>query len=194
MQTHLFPAEPYIGHYPGIGRLSLRPVDGAGDVHCLHGWLNAEHARFWGMNGYSFAHVADYLRQLDRNPHAAGFCGSLDGEALFWVETYAPRHDPVGEHYPVAPGDRGMHFLVAPPTRHVRGLTRAVMHCIQSWMFRDPVVKRIVVEPDIRNLKIHPINLGAGFVYERQIELANKRAWLGFCQRDAVTPVEKVLA
>lgn len=180
--------------YPGIGQLSLRPADPVQDLATVHAWLNDPHAHFWGMNGWSLSRVEDYLCQLQRNPHADAYLGSRDGAPLFWVECYDPRYDPVGAQYPVRPGDRGMHFLVAPPRARVHGLTRAVMHCIQRWLFADPTVQRIVIEPDINNQKIHPINLGAGFVYARQIELPTKRAWLGFCPRDAHAAVEDAFA
>jgi RimJ/RimL family protein N-acetyltransferase len=194
MPTLCLPADLHAGRYPGIGRLSVRPAAPEHDLPTLHAWFNHPHARFWGMNGHGAPRIADYLHQLLRNPHADGFIGCRDGEALFWVETYDPRHDPVGAHYPVAPGDCGMHFLVAPPVRPVHGLTRAVMRCIQDWLFSDPAVRRIVVEPDIENHKIHPINLDAGFVYQGQIELPTKRAWLGLCPRSAHPIPESIRA
>lgn len=194
MPVNSLPADCHAGHYPGIGRLSLRPVAPAHDLAPLHAWLSHPHARYWGMTGASRTQVDDYLHTLARNPHAAGHMGCRNGIPLFWVETYDPLHDPVGAHYPVMPGDRGMHFLVAPPTRRVHGLTRAVMHCIQGWLFSDAHVARIVVEPDINNQNIHPINLGAGFAYQCQIELPTKRAWLGFCPRGAYQRQEDACA
>lgn len=51
-------------------------------------------------------------------------------------------------------------------------------------MFSDARVSRIVVEPDVRNEKIHILNKRAGFEYQQIIDLPNKTAYLGFCTRE----------
>ena len=50
-----------------------------------------------------------------------------------------------------------------------------------EFFFSDSNVERVVVEPDVRNDKIHVLNKKAGFVYHKEIQLADKKAGLAFC-------------
>ncbi|WP_215781753.1 GNAT family N-acetyltransferase [Paludibacterium sp. B53371] len=182
--TLLFPEALFCHEIPALGHFSLRAIDLAQDLERLHGWLSSPHAAFWGMQHDSLTQVQDYFLRQAASPHHSVLLGEYQGSPAFLLETYDPRHDPVGHHYQVMPGDRGMHFLCAPPgPARLHGFTRGVMRTIQAWLFSDPAVQRIVVEPAIANTRIHPINLGAGFVYQRQIDLPGKRAWLAFCHR-----------
>lgn len=169
---------------PGVGEFSLRPLAVPDDMPLLHRWVTQDYARYWGMQQATLAEVSDTYHALQQGVHTACYLGLYHGEAAFLLERYHPAHDVLGEHYPVAAGDIGMHFLVAPPTRHVPGFTRAVMRVILDFLFRDPATRRVVVEPDVRNAKIHAINRHAGFVYQREIALPHKRAHLAFCTRE----------
>lgn len=53
-----------------------------------------------------------------------------------------------------------------------------------DYMFSRPEVRRVVVEPDVRNEKIHVLNKRAGFRYQHTIDMGHKTAWLAFCQRE----------
>ncbi|MBN1085541.1 GNAT family N-acetyltransferase [Erwinia aphidicola] len=55
---------------------------------------------------------------------------------------------------------------------------------VMDFMFSRPEVQRVVVEPDVNNARIHPLNKRAGFQYQHQIDMGHKTAWLAFCQRE----------
>ncbi len=109
--------------------------------------------------------------------------GFHEGCPAFVLETYHAAGDRIAAYYDVQPGDHGMHILVAPPRRRIPGFTRHIFTVILDFLFSDPAVARIVVEPDADNEAIHRLNRDAGFVYERRIELPEKTAWLAFCTR-----------
>ncbi|WP_174874170.1 GNAT family N-acetyltransferase [Vogesella oryzae] len=171
-------------HVPAVGDFSLRPLAVPGDMPLLHGWVTQEHARYWGMLDATLQQVTDAYRALQQGAHTACYLGLFRGEPAFLLECYDPAHDVLGEYYPVQAGDIGMHFLVAPPTRPIPGFTRAVMRVILAFLFRDPATLRVVVEPDVRNDKIHVINRHAGFVYQQELALPHKRAHLACCTRE----------
>jgi hypothetical protein len=52
-------------------------------------------------------------------------------------------------------------------------------HC-----FAGSRVRRVVVEPDVRNERIAALNAAAGFVVARTIALPTKDAALSFCTRE----------
>lgn len=168
---------------PGIGELAVRRCRPTDDAGVVHAWLSSDHAAFWGMQSLSQPEVADYLRAIaDAHTHDA-FIGLHDGVRAFLIETYNPAAEAVGGLYTVEAGDRGMHILIAPPTQPLRSFTWAVFALTMDVLFADVRVERVVVEPDIANRGIHALNRRAGFVYERQIDLPGKTAWLASCTR-----------
>ncbi|WP_286009772.1 GNAT family N-acetyltransferase [Salinicola avicenniae] len=174
--------------WAGIGTLTLRPLDPARDIDTVYDWVSRDYARFWGMTRDSREQVAGFYREMQESMNAQAYLGLHDGQPAFLVELYEPSSDPVGEHYPVEPGDRGMHFLVAPvgttSPKPIHGFSQAVIDTIVAFLFSDSATRRIVVEPDVTNVGIHPLNRRAGFVYDREIRLAEKTAHLAFCTRD----------
>ena len=66
------------------------------------------------------------------------------------------------------------------------GFTRAVFRAVMEHCFADPAVRRVVVEPDVRNERIRALNKAAGFARSRaRCSCRTKEAALSFCTRDA---------
>lgn len=175
-----------------VGRLALRQLSLAHDIPTVHDWVSRPYARYWGMTDDSPEQVVANYREIIQPPRSNAYLGLREGEPAFLMEWYLPAFDRIGEYYPVQPGDHGMHILVAPPRRRIRGFTWAVFRTVMAFMFEDPEVRRVVVEPDVRNDRIHALNRRAGFVYAHTVELPEKTAWLAFCTRaDFAAAVEK---
>ncbi|WP_348767694.1 GNAT family N-acetyltransferase [uncultured Salinisphaera sp.] len=168
---------------PGIGELAITPFDIERHVPTAHAWLRSDHARFWGMQSLDAQQVRDYFTELAASPDFDAFIGLHDDRPMFLMERYAPAAEAIGEHYEVEPGDVGMHVLVARAEQRIPGFTWAVFVQIMDFLFSDARVERVVVEPDVTNEAIHPINRRAGFVYHRQVELPGKTAWFASCTR-----------
>ncbi|KQS68480.1 GNAT family N-acetyltransferase [Modestobacter sp. Leaf380] len=162
----------------------LTPVDPAADGPLLHSWVTAPRARFWQMQGASQADVVAAYAEIDASPHHDAFLGRVEGEPVFLTERYDPAADPVSQVFEVEPGDIGMHLLVGPTTVPVPGFTLAVMRTVLAWLFDDPVVHRVVVEPDAANTAVHRLNALAGFVVVGEVELPTKRALVSTCTRE----------
>lgn len=167
--------------HPTLGEFVLRPLDLATDLWHIHDWVNQEYARYWMMQHTTPAQVAASYRDILEQGEV--FVGLHDGEPQFLMESYDAAESPLSQHYPAEAGDRGMHVLVAPPMAPRSGFTWAVFCTVMDFLFSDPSIRRIVVEPDVRNDKIHAINRRAGFRYDRVLELPHKRAHLAFCTR-----------
>ena len=166
-----------------LGEFALRPLSPAADASLLHGWTRQPHARFWGMNALSVEQVRDFYEELNRTPGSAGYLGTFGGEPCFLLERYNPAADPVGDCYAVRPGDVGMHLLIAPAERPLSGFSLAVMRTVMAYLFSLSGVRRVVVEPDVRNHKIHALNRRVGFVHQGQIQIGSKQAYLALCSR-----------
>ncbi|GAA3052289.1 hypothetical protein GCM10020000_37190 [Streptomyces olivoverticillatus] len=55
---------------------------------------------------------------------------------------------------------------------------------VMAWLFDDPAVRRVVVEPDVRNTAVHALNAAVGFEPVTTIEKPEKDALLSVCTRD----------
>ncbi|MGW7684495.1 GNAT family N-acetyltransferase [Kribbella sp. NPDC054772] len=182
--TRALPEPAYRRFVPGVGTLSLRPFDLVDDVVTLHDWVTQPYAQYWGLLTASVADVhAEYLR-IEQSPHHHAYLGEHDGRPAFLMERYEPAYDAIGQVYDVAPGDIGMHVLVGPPVIPIAGFTGGVFETIMDSLFSDPLVDRVVVEPDVRNGKIQALNERMGFRKHSVVQLPDKQAWLSFCTRD----------
>ncbi|MEV5692777.1 GNAT family N-acetyltransferase [Micromonospora globbae] len=166
-----------------LGELTLVTVAPDRHAELLHGWVTRPRNSFWGMGGHTVEQVREIYAFLDGLPTHHAYLVMIDGEPVGLFQTYQPDADPVGERYPVQPGDVGMHLLLNPPRRYARGLTSAVGPALARFLFRDPAAQRIVVEPDVRNEVALRRLEAEGFVFGPEIDLPDKRAQLAFLTR-----------
>ncbi|WP_353942725.1 GNAT family N-acetyltransferase [Streptomyces sp. HUAS MG91] len=166
------------------GTLTLRPVDPQNDAELLHRWVTDPKAAFWLMQDAKLQDVEREYMSIAAAEHHDAFLGLHDGEPAFLMERYDPRHVELVGLYEPEPGDIGMHFLTAPSEIRISGFTRAVITAVMEFLFADPAVERVVVEPDVRNTAVHALNEAVGFVPEREIDKPEKKALLSFCTRE----------
>ena len=168
----------------GLGRVSLVVLDPSRDIPLVHGWVTQPRAVFWGMVNHTIDQVREIYEFIDRLPTHHAYLIGLNDTPVGLFQTYQPEADPVGERYPVQPGDVGVHLFLAPSLRPVRGFTWAVGKVLGSFVFRDPAARRIVVEPDVRNDRAVRRLQALGFTLGDQIQLPDKRAQLAFFTRE----------
>jgi RimJ/RimL family protein N-acetyltransferase len=166
---------------------TIRPLDPRGDARLLHGWVTHPKATFWMMRDAGPQDVERAYLDIAADEHHHAFLGLHDGEPAFLMERYDPAHRELVGLYEPEPGDVGMHFLVAPTDTPVHGFTRAVITAVMRHLFEDPAVRRVVVEPDVRNTAVHTLNEAVGFVPAREIRKPEKQALLSFCTRERFT-------
>ncbi len=177
--------DPGKDNTPGkIGTLTVRPLDPASDAELVHGWVTHPKAAFWLMGGAQLQDVEREYRDIAAHPHHDAFIGLHDGEPAFLIERYDPTEVELKGLYEAEPGDIGMHFLVAPTDTPVHGFTRAVITTVMVFLFADPSVRRVVVEPDVTNSAVQALNKAVGFEVLREIAKPEKDALLSACTRE----------
>ncbi|RKN47755.1 GNAT family N-acetyltransferase [Micromonospora endolithica] len=169
---------------PDLGDLALVVVQPDRHAELLHGWVSQPRNAFWGMASHTLDEVREIYAFVDGLPTHHAYLITLDAEPVGLFQTYQPEADPVGERYPVRPGDIGMHLLLHPPRRLARGLTTAIGPALARFLFRDPAARRIVVEPDVRNEFALRRLRNEGFTFSDEIDMPDKRAQLAFLTRD----------
>ncbi len=174
---------------PGVGVFALRTLRIPADMPQVHDWVSRDYATYWGLQGRTVAEVEAAYREIVRPAHVQAFLGLHDSRPAFLVECYRPAEDTLAQFYAATPRDRGMHVLVGPAERRIRQFTWHAFTTVLEYLFSDAEVDRIVVEPDVRNVKIQALNARAGFVPQKTLELRGtttapgKTALLSFCSR-----------
>ncbi|MDG4797786.1 GNAT family N-acetyltransferase [Micromonospora sp. WMMD1082] len=176
----------YERHVPRFGVVTFRPVDPDADADVIHSWVSQERARFWGMRDADRDRVAEIYRYVDSLPTHHAYLTLREGEPVALFQTYEPEHDPVGECYPVRPGDHGGHLLIGTPVRPEPGFTGTLLGEFIAFVFTDRRRLRLVMEPDARNDRAIVRLRRAGFVDGPLIDLPDKRARLMFLDRAAL--------
>ncbi|MDO4918463.1 GNAT family N-acetyltransferase [Kocuria sp.] len=164
---------------------TLRPVDPEGDLALLHGWLSAPRAHAWELVGAAPEEVLAEYRRMAGTDGEDAWIVSENGTPLALLETYDPARSPLAAVWPVRDGDAGLHLFVAPADSPVPGTTRAVMAAALRFLWSDPAVQRVLVEPDVRNERIRAINRWAGFREVGECTLPEKTACVSVVERPA---------
>ena len=172
----------YTYSIPELGLIEFRPLQLETDAIIIHDWVNREYAQFWGLMGKNLEEVTEEYKQIIQ--HSDVFIGLVNGIISFMLERYNPKNDPIGQYYPVKEYDCGIHVIVAPAEKPTRRFTWHIFSSIMKFIFNDLSVKRILVEPDIRNQKMFDICHKVGFVDDKVITLPHKTAKLSFCTRE----------
>ncbi|NYV74593.1 acetyltransferase [Streptomyces sp. UH6] len=179
------PAPAYVSRVPGFGTVVFRVLDPEHDAATVHRWVDDERARFWGMVGHTVERVRDIYAFVDSLETHHAYLIEHDGHPAGLLQTYDPEHDPLGEYYPVRPGDFGIHFLFAPPVTAPRsGYGGALFGAVLDFVWSDPAHLRVVAEPDVRNDRSRRRLRLAGFTEGAEVALDHKRACLYFLERD----------
>lgn len=158
----------------------LRPLRLDEDIPIIQPWYQMDYAHFWNMQGMSVEATAEFYRDAATNGLQAHL-GFHENNPAFVLECYNPHRDPLGDCYPVQPGDLGMHFFVGPAEREIRHYTRDVLRTVMAFLFDTLGAQRVVVEPDVRNERVHRLNRLVGFVDAGTVTLPGKTALLAFC-------------
>ncbi|MDT3397719.1 GNAT family N-acetyltransferase [Streptomyces sp. B1866] len=167
-----------------LGEFAVRRLDPAADAALVHGWVTHPKAAFWLMQDCDVAAVGHAYREIDAHPHHEAFIGLYEGRPAFLVERYDPARVELAGLYPAREGDIGMHFLCAPADTPLHGFTRAVITTVMELLFADRAVRRVVVEPDVRNTAVHALNAAVGFEVAGAVAKPEKDALLSTCTRE----------
>ncbi|WP_309235251.1 GNAT family N-acetyltransferase [Streptomyces sp. TRM64462] len=171
-----------------VGTFALRAVDPDGDAKLVHGWMNdPEVAEYWEL-AQPVERIAAYLREQIASAHSTPYVGCVDGTPMSYWELYRADLDPLRHHYPALPRDAGVHLLLGPSAYRGRGLGARLLRAVSDWQMRaDPYARRVVAEPDVRNVRSVRAFERAGFRLVRQLDLPVKQAALMVRVRDTTT-------
>ncbi|SDW28033.1 Protein N-acetyltransferase, RimJ/RimL family [Marininema mesophilum] len=177
--------EEFSTFHSGIQKtISFRPVEFERDIDRLYQWHKQAHVvPFWNLDiprDQYEKHLTAFLADEHQDLHI----GSLDGTPMSYWETYWVKDDILGKVIDFHPEDQGIHLLIGPPSFLGRGYAQPLLSTLTGRLFQHQATQRVVAEPEIRNEKMIYIFEKCGFRFQKEIELAGKRAALMVCHRD----------
>ncbi|MFK0293982.1 GNAT family N-acetyltransferase [Streptomyces sp. NPDC090442] len=162
------------------GPFALVPVDLGRDLDRIVSWMNEPVVNaFWELAGPPETTAAHLRAQLAGDGRSVPCLGVLAGVPMSYWEIYRADLDRVARYYPARPHDTGIHLLLGAGRDRGRGLGTALLRATADLVLdRRPRCGRVIAEPDLRNTPSVAAFLGAGFRYEEEIQLPEKRAAL----------------
>ncbi|MBR7834773.1 acetyltransferase [Actinospica durhamensis] len=159
------------------GRFTLSPVKPERDLPVIHRWMNdPEVARYWELAG-PFERTAEHVRRQIELSYCEPMLARLSGRPIGYWELYRAAEDPLGDYYDAEPDDLGVHLLIGEGDCRGLGLGSLMLRVLADTVqARSP--RRIVAEPDERNLASIRAFTAAGFNASGTLELPEKRATL----------------
>jgi len=168
---------------------TLTPVDAARDASLVHGWVTRPRAEFWDMLDRTVEEVAEIYAWIQEQEHLAAYLiglEGLDGDPVGIFQTYEPFVDEIGDHYDRRPGDIGMHLFLHDDARRA-GHTARLVDFLLGTLFGDPAVRRVVLEPDVRNERSIALLGRVGALLGPVRRLPGKTAQFAFVDRETWT-------
>ena len=163
-----------------VGQFRFQPVRLPRDLALVAAWMNDPVvAAFWELAGPPALTEQHIREQLEGDGRSVPCLGVLDGTPMSYWEVYRADLDPIARHYPARPHDTGLHLLLGPPECRGQGLGPVLLQAVAERILTERhAARRVVAEPDVRNIPSLRAFLRAGFRYDRDLALPTKRAAL----------------
>lgn len=154
------------------------------DLHLVHRWNQAPHvAAFW-RQAWPLPRWEEELRTHLDGDDVRPLLISWHGRPVIYAELYRAARDAVAQCYQARPHDLGLTLAVGELAMTDRGLVRSLLPRLTDALFEaDPHCTRIVMQPDVRNMRAIRSFEAGGFMAADEIMLPGKLALLMVCKR-----------
>ncbi|MFZ1175258.1 MAG: GNAT family N-acetyltransferase [Mycobacterium sp.] len=173
----------------------LRLADPDSDAEMIAEWMNRPHlAESWEY-AWPAARWHRYLRAQLESSFSRPFMASLDGVDRGYIELYRAAKDSIAPRYEHDPYDLGLHVAVADLDYIERGhVTYLLPHLLVSIFNLDPRCRRIMFDPDHRNVLARKFCERGGCIFLGEHDMSNRRMALYVLPRtpDDVPPLPEI--
>jgi RimJ/RimL family protein N-acetyltransferase len=155
---------------------AIRLVDPDADAAMIAEWMNRPNLVEAWEYAWPVARWLRYLRaQLDGS-YSRPFVGSLRGKDHGYIEIYRAAKDSIALRYDADPFDLGLHAAIADPAVVNRGFGPLLLPRIAASLFEcEPRCRRIMFDPDHRNIAARRLCEYAGCAFLGEHDMANRR-------------------
>lgn len=125
----------------------------ASDAELISEWMRQPHLAATWEYDWSVPRWQDHLSAQLEGTYSLPLVGSIGGVPHTYFELYRAAKDSISEYYESDPHDVGLHVAIGDPGEVHRGLAAKVFpHLIGGVFEGDPLCRRIVFDPDHRNI------------------------------------------
>lgn len=154
----------------------LRLADPDADAELLSEWMNRPHL----AESWEYAWPAErwrrYLQAQLESDFSRPFAASLDGVDRGYVEIYRAAKDSIATRYEYDPYDLGLHVAVADLEYMSQGhVSYLLPHLLVSMFTLDPQCRRIMLDPDHRNVLARKFCERGGLAFLGEHDMSNRR-------------------
>jgi lysine N-acyltransferase len=154
----------------------LRLADPDADAEMIAEWMNRPHL----AESWEYARPAAWWRRYLRAQLESSFSracvGSLDGVDRGYIELYRAAKDSIATRYECDPYDLGLHVAVADLEYMKQGHIRYLLpHLLVSMFTLDPRCRRVMFDPDHRNVLARKFCESGGCVFLGEHDMSNRR-------------------
>lgn len=158
----------------------IRPVepDGA-DLERVVGWMARPHIEDYWQQAWSTDRWAKEIAMQRAGDHSLPCLVLQSGTPVAYLEVYRVHRDRISALYPADEHDLGVHVAIGEYSSTGRGLGRSLLRAIADGLLAaDPACRRVVAEPDVRNIASLRAFVAAGFQHCGELTLPEKTAAL----------------
>ena len=162
---------------PGLPEpYGLRLADPHADAEMIAEWMNRPHLVEAWESAWSAARWRRYLgAQLDGG-FSRPFIATLDAIPRAYIELYRAAKDSIANRYDHDPHDLGLHVAVADLDYIKRGHVGYLLpHLVGGIFGLDPRCRRIMFDPDHRNVLARTFCERGGCVFLGEHDMSNRR-------------------
>ncbi|MGH3932988.1 MAG: GNAT family N-acetyltransferase [Pseudonocardiaceae bacterium] len=166
---------------PAVGTpWQIRPAEPNGaDLERVVRWMAQPHIEDFWQQAWSADRWAKEIAMQRAGGHSLPCLVFQGGTALAYLEVYRARRDRISALYPAAEHDLGVHVAIGEVGNTGRGVGRALLRAIaEGLLAADPACRRVVAEPDVRNVASLRAFTAAGFQRCGELTLPEKTAAL----------------
>lgn len=154
----------------------LAQAEGA-DLNLVHRWMNEPHVASYWDQAWTRTRWSRYLVAQLAGTYSRPLIIEHQGMAVAYVELYRAARDIVSAYYPADPFDVGSHMAIGERAYTGRSLGPHLQRSLIDAIFvADPLCRRVVCEPDVRNYAARRKNDKAGLRLLGEVDLPHKRA------------------
>lgn len=174
------------------GTITAHVLDPQADLDTLHAWMTAPRARFWGLADLTRDELRETYAFVDSLPTHNAYLIRWDHDPVALMQLYHPEDDPVGQAYPVATGDLGLHFFRGPALPTTAGdleeSWKTLGAACLAFAFAAPATRRLIGEPDTANAPALARMVAMGFEAGEQVHFDSpngpKHAQMAYLTRE----------
>ena len=172
---------------PQIGEpYAIRLADPAADAEMVSEWMNRPHLVEAWEYPWPAKRWQRYLQAQVDGEYSRPFIGGFRGQDVAYIEIYRAAKDSIAPRYDADPYDLGLHAAVADLKLLNRGLMPLLLPKVVSSLFEvEPRCRRIMFDPDHRNIGARRVCEFAGCTFLGEHDMANRRMALYALPRTA---------